>query len=248
MQLVRFAFVIVCSLTACRGEGGTGAVRSPASPAPSPASPSPSSPPVGPAPAAHAGHHPGHHPGHSWDDIYRNGTGFRLAPNRLLVDSVHGVAPGKALDIDMGQGRNAVYLASQGWDVTGVDTSAEGVRIAGEQAAAAGRKLNGLVQDIQTFEMGTSQWNLIAMIYMDDRALAERIKAALAPGGLVVIEFFHSDSNDYFPHPINGFHTGELEQLFHGFTVIRSEVVQDTADFGQKPAKLVRFIARKPAA
>ena len=49
-----------------------------------------------------------------------------------------------------------------------------------------------------------------------------------------------------FHHPMGAFGTGELEGLFSGFKVLRSEVVEDVADFGEKKAKLVRFVAQKP--
>ncbi len=54
------------------------------------------------------------------------------------ANTVEGRNPGRALDIGMGQGRNAVYLATQGWDVTGFDPSSEGVRIARSNAEKAG--------------------------------------------------------------------------------------------------------------
>jgi SAM-dependent methyltransferase len=240
-------FSLVLGLAACHAGAAAPSAPSSSSPSSAPSVAHADTHDVHGAHDAHDDGHGGHHPGHSWDDIYRDGKGFNAAPNKLLQAAVQGVAPGKALDIGMGQGRNAVFLARQGWDVTGVDTSAEGVRQAEAQAKAAGVALHGVVQDVAAFDMGRARWSLIAMIYMDDRALVERIKQALAPGGLVVIEFFHSDSNDYFPHPIHGFETGELERLFAGYTIVRSEVVQDVADFGERPAKLVRFVARKPA-
>jgi hypothetical protein len=80
---------------------------------------------------------------------------------------------------------------------------------------------------------------------MGDRDLADRITRALRPGGRVVIEFFHADADDYFPHAMNGFKTGELERLFPKLKVLRSDVVEDVADFGERPAKLVRFVAQK---
>jgi len=230
MQLERVFLLIACAVAGCH-DGG-------APVAPAPAAPAASATPAEPA---------GHHPGHSWDEIYRRGQGFKLTPNQLLTDSVRSVKPGKALDIGMGQGRNAVFLAKQGWDVTGVDTSVEGVRIAGENAKAAGVEVHGVVQDIATFDLGTNRYDLIAMIYMDDRKLMERIRNALVPGGMVVVEFFHSDANHDLPHPIDGFHTGELDALFPGYTIVRSEVVEDIADFGERPTKLVRFVAKKPA-
>ncbi len=53
---------------------------------------------------------------------------FRYEPNAFLVQTAKRLKPGKALDIAMGQGRNAVFLATQGWDVTGYDLADEGRR------------------------------------------------------------------------------------------------------------------------
>ena len=61
-----------------------------------------------------------------WNAVYREGKEFNPAPNKFLVEMVKGRKPGLALDVAMGQGRNALYLASQGWRVTGIDISDEG--------------------------------------------------------------------------------------------------------------------------
>ena len=56
-------------------------------------------------------------------------------PTALLVSATKGRRPGKALDIGMGQGRNSIFLAQQGWKVTGFDPSDEGIHQAEERAA-----------------------------------------------------------------------------------------------------------------
>src|SRR5687767_2540931 len=56
-----------------------------------------------------------------YDGVYATAPTFNIEPNKLLADAVKGRKPGKALDVAMGQGRNSVYLASQGWSVTGFD-------------------------------------------------------------------------------------------------------------------------------
>jgi hypothetical protein len=72
-----------------------------------------------------------------FDRTYAGAPRFNTAPNRLLAETVKGLRPGRALDVHMGQGRNAVFLAAQGWDVTGFDYSAEGVRAARKAARLA---------------------------------------------------------------------------------------------------------------
>lgn len=202
---------------------------------------------VAPAPVVAAepeAHHEGG--GHDWNDTYREGTGFNQKPNALLASVVKSRPAGTALDVGMGQGRNAVFMATQGWAVTGVDTADEGIRIAKEHAAAAKVPLNAIVGDADAFEMGTATYDLIALMYVGGAELSDRIKTALKPGGVVVVEYFHKDMEAQFHHPMGAFGTGELEGLFSGYKVLRSEVVEDMADFGEKKAKLVRFVAQKP--
>ncbi|MBS1977376.1 MAG: methyltransferase domain-containing protein [Bacteroidetes bacterium] len=64
------------------------------------------------------------------DTAYR----FNRNPNALLVQTEKGLKKGTALDIGMGQGRNSVFLAKQGWKVTGIDIADEAVHYALEQA------------------------------------------------------------------------------------------------------------------
>jgi SAM-dependent methyltransferase len=186
-----------------------------------------------------------HHGDHSWNATYQRGTGFNLKPNALLVSAVEGRTPGTALDIGMGQGRNALFLARQGWKVTGVDPATEGVRLAQEAAREARLPLEALAQGIEAYELGRERFDLIALIYVGGAELAPRIKAALKPGGLVVVEYFHKDMEAGFHHSMGAFETGELERLFSDFEVVRSDVVEDVADFGLERSKLVRFVARK---
>ncbi len=64
--------------------------------------------------------------------------GFASTPSAIVVESVKGVPAGTALDGGMGQGRNAVYLATHGWTVTGFDVSGQAVNSASANAARAG--------------------------------------------------------------------------------------------------------------
>ena len=70
----------------------------------------------------------------SLGSIYAKGADFNTAPNQFLVDVTSTLPAGRALDVGMGMGRNALHLARKGWDVTGFDVSAVGVQHA--QAAA----------------------------------------------------------------------------------------------------------------
>lgn len=178
-----------------------------------------------------------------WNDAYRLGTGFRHEPNQLLVAAVQGREPGRALDIAMGQGRNALYLASQGWKVTGVDISDEGLRQARAEAQKRSLELEAIEADTASYDYGTDRWDLVTLIYAGaDPKDIERIKKAIKVGGMVVIEVFHKDGAAGTRS--SGFATGELAQLFEGWGILRDEVTEDIADWGgPSKIKLVRFVA-----
>jgi len=180
----------------------------------------------------------------NWNEVFRNSVGFNHQPNRLLVETVADKKPGRALDVAMGQGRNALYLASQGWKVTGVDFSDEGLRIARAMAAERKLPLETVDADIETYEFGTAKWDLVTMIYAGNEvAWINKIKPSLKKGGLVIVEYFHENGDN---GPMKGFTTGQLAALFaDGFDILRDDVVEDAPDWALDKTTLVRFVARK---
>jgi SAM-dependent methyltransferase len=179
-----------------------------------------------------------------WNDTFQRNGGFRKEPNQHLLDSVKGRKPGKALDIAMGQGRNVLGLAALGWKTTGVDISDAGIKLAKDAAAKRKLTFEGVVEDVEKYDLGTAKWDLVTLIYAGtDPTLIERIKKSLKKGGLFVVEFFHKDATSGVG--IGGFATGELAAQFAGWTIIKDEVVDDIADWGLRKTKVVRFAAQK---
>lgn len=172
---------------------------------------------------------------------------FNTQPNAFLIEMTRGLPPGKALDVGMGQGRNAIFLAQQGWEVTGFDPADKAVAAAQEQAKQLGVKLTALVLRDDQFDFGKEQWDLIVLSYVSLRHLVPRLFDALKPGGLVVIEGFHRDATK--AAPIGGgvvFDTNELLRLFDRFRVLRYEDTEGQADFGMRRTRMVRLCAQKP--
>lgn len=175
-----------------------------------------------------------------WDQTYREGVGFNQKPNQLLVDTVKGVKPGTALDLAMGQGRNAVFLANAGWKVTGVDISEEGMRIAREKAP----KLVTINATIEAYDPGVEKFDLVTLIYAgDDHAVIAKAQKALRHKGLFVAEFFAKSAGTN----IGGFAPGELAALFKdGWKILVDAQVEDTADWAsQRKLSLARFVAQR---
>jgi SAM-dependent methyltransferase len=179
-----------------------------------------------------------------WNRILTsNSPRINWKPNAFLVEMVKGRKPGRALDVSMGQGRNALWLAQQGWDTTGYDPAEKAVALARETAAKVGVKVNTVIAKDSEFDMGTAKWDLILLSYADIRGNAEHVIRALAPGGIVVAEYFHDDPEG----SPGGLADNELLKLFAPLRVLRYEDTEDIADFGLRKAKLVRLCAEKTA-
>ena len=168
---------------------------------------------------------------------------FRQEPTTLLVEAVAGLTPGKALDVGMGQGRNALFLAARGWDVTGFDVSTVVLTKAREAAAARGLPLRAVQMSDEEFDFGTEQWDLFAVLYALEKRSVFRVKNALKPGGLVVVEGAHRGTGGAEWE----FETNELLRIFEGFTILKYEDVMASYDWAPaRQLRMVRLVARKP--
>lgn len=171
---------------------------------------------------------------------------FNTKPNSFLVEMVRGRKPGAALDVAMGQGRNAIWLAQHGWDVTGFDIADEAIAIANANAARLGLKISTEVTRMEDFDFGENRWDLIVLSYSGCGYPFESIQRALKPGGILVEEAFHADATK--DHRIGGSicETGELPHLFQALRSVRYEEPIALPDFAKQPMRIVRFCAEKP--
>jgi SAM-dependent methyltransferase len=172
-----------------------------------------------------------------YNPIYRGEAGnvFSRQPNAFLVEMVRGRKPGKALDVGMGEGRNSIFLAQQGWTVTGFDTADEGVRRANSRAQRLGLKLSTVVTSFEQFNFGENQWDLIVLTYEPTKSIVPKIERALRPGGAVLIEDRHIDTRRVWP--AGSFENNELISLFPTLRVLRYEDVWATPDWSAKGVK-----------
>jgi SAM-dependent methyltransferase len=113
-------------------------------------------------------------------------------PNRLFAAEVEAIEPGRALDVACGEGRNAVWLAERGWQVTGIDFSDVALGKAAELARARGVEVEWVAADVLVHEPPPGSFDLVAVLYLqlphDDLARALRRAArAVAPGGALIV-------------------------------------------------------------
>lgn len=184
-----------------------------------------------------------------FDRLYTTpGATFRTEPTALLVDAVKARSPGRALDVGMGQGRNAVFLALRGWKVTGIDLSEEGLASARAQAARGGVGLEAVRADASAFDYGTAQWDLIVITYgpgfVGDAPFAERLMRGLAPGGLLVVESFASDRTARGRKPVD-LDPAELLRIYGALRIVRFEDTDGTSEWDPQVTRLVRLVAQK---
>ncbi|MBS1830720.1 MAG: class I SAM-dependent methyltransferase [Acidobacteria bacterium] len=166
---------------------------------------------------------------------------FRREPSEMVKKVAGSRKPGRALDVAMGQGRNAVWLAKAGWNVSGYDISPVALREAAGLAAAAGVKLDTRVARHEDFELGTEQWDLIVMCFaftkLSDAGYMQRVRDSLRPGGVLVVEGF------------NGGRPAERNMILKAvldYRVLLFEDLPDVSDWGRMKAPLLRMALEKP--
>ncbi|MEX2625453.1 MAG: class I SAM-dependent methyltransferase, partial [Ilumatobacteraceae bacterium] len=142
-----------------------------------------------------------------WDERY---AGQELVwsaePNRFVVEVVDGWPPGRALDVACGEGRNAIWLARQGWDVAAVDFSSVAIDRGRRLADEAGVQVTWECADVTTHPLGDAEYDLVLLAYLqlpDDLLgpVLRRAAAAAASGGAVVVV---AHARDNLAHGVGG--------------------------------------------
>ena len=160
-----------------------------------------------------------------WDNRFR-GRKFALGKkaNPFLRRHIGRLPKGKALDIATGEGRNAVFLAQHGFDVDAVDISEMGLRKARRLAKRMNVKINLILADLDSHQIGKERYDLIADFYFLKRRLIPKIKKGLKRGGKVIFETYILEHRNlktkgpkdpkYFLKP------NELLTFFKGFRIL----------------------------
>ncbi len=174
-----------------------------------------------------------------WNRAFGSGKAvFNTEPNAFLVESVKNRNPGMALDVGMGQGRNAIYLARNGWQVTGIDPAVKGVEIARKTAADLGLKLETVIARDTEYDFGESKWDLILFSWTKTPLdTYDKIVRSLKPGGIVVTEGnAESDEADLL----------KIVRMSGSLRILKYEIVRAKADyFLRKEMEIVRLLAEK---
>ena len=166
---------------------------------------------------------------------------FGEKPIPFLVDNVHLLRKGKVLDIAMGEGRNGVYLATQGFEVLGLDISEKGLEKAHNLAKKNKVTIETKVVDLESFTLEPNSYDVILCTYYMQKDLFKQFQSALKPGGMIVVETYNVDYLKYVQFSRKwALDTNEMLDIFKGLRVIRYQ------DYDDGKEAYSSIIAQKP--
>ncbi|MHC4268620.1 MAG: class I SAM-dependent methyltransferase [Planctomycetota bacterium] len=118
-------------------------------------------------------------------------------PINFLEEKLDLLVKGKALVLAMGEGRNAVFLARNGFDVDGCDVSDKAIEKSKILARENGVTLNAFVADLEEYKIPANRYDLITCFYYTQIDLIPQIKEGLRKGGMVMFETYSIDQLKY---------------------------------------------------
>ncbi len=185
-----------------------------------------------------------------WNQKYRESPGSWLEPDPFLLRAFSEYirplfpAAGHALDLAGGAGRNAIWLAKQGWEVTLIDIAEAGVEQARENAGALTSRIQFVIADLTGFRASQTQFDVVmAFFYLDRRIFPEIVKA-VRPAGLLIYKTLTHAQLELPGGPKDPAHLleeGELPRLVDGLEVLhyREQIAEKAT---------AELVARKNAA
>ena len=138
-----------------------------------------------------------------WDERYSEAEyAFGTDPNDFLASVIDEVPRGRVLCLCEGEGRNAVYLAQHGCEVTGVDAAETGLRKAHKLADEKGVSIKTMVSDLDSFVIEPEYWDAIVSIFchvpQEMRLnLHQQCAAGLRHGGVFILEAYTARQIEY---------------------------------------------------
>jgi rhodanese-related sulfurtransferase len=174
-----------------------------------------------------------------------------ISPERFLIENFHLLPKGLALDVAMGEGRNAIYLATRGFDVDGVDVDPDAVRVARSAARRLGAPIRGVVGNVEdgTYIIPLETYDVIAVFNFLHRPLFNDIREGLKSGGVVVFQTYTTE-HTRLGRPIDPAHLlrpGELKQVFDDWEILRLREEVEPAGPGRPARAIAGIVARRPA-
>lgn len=182
-----------------------------------------------------------------WNERYRDGAyAERTLPSAFLASWIERIPLGRALDVACGAGRNALYLAAQGFEVDAVDISGEALERARDTAQGLDVCVNWLQHDLDEPLTLDGSYQLILIFRYVNLPLVRRLTANLAPGGYLVCEQHLVTEADVVgpTNPSYRVKSGDLRGVAQPLHIHHFEEAL-VADPDGRTAALARLVAQK---
>jgi 2-polyprenyl-3-methyl-5-hydroxy-6-metoxy-1,4-benzoquinol methylase len=177
-----------------------------------------------------------------WDARYRASPGKTEPSEILTVYAPLLPKRGRALDVACGNGRNSVWLAERGLEVTAVDISAEALRLGRELAQRRGVCIQWIQAAAEDFNLATAAYDLIVCIHFHHPKLYASMQRALRPGGWLVYETYTLAQLRYDFGPRSPEHLLQPGELLAAFGSLRVAYYHEF----EEPRGAASLIAQKP--
>ncbi|MBP1225239.1 class I SAM-dependent methyltransferase [Flavobacterium sp. 1355] len=198
-----------------------------------------------------------------WDDRYSSEEfAYGEAPNNYLKEQIEKLNQGAILFPAEGEGRNAVFAAKSGWNVSAFDISAEGKNKAIQLAEANNVSIDYQIGELETLDFQEKQFDAIALIYAHfpaeiKSAIHKQLDKLLRKDGIIIFEAFSKKHLEYLavnekvggPKDIESlFSIEELKADFPNYEIIEleeKEIELNEGLFHNGTGSVIRFIGRK---
>lgn len=198
-----------------------------------------------------------------WNERYSNETyAYGLEPNDFLKQELEKISPAKILFPAEGEGRNALFAASLGWEVSAFDIAQEGKNKAMKLAQERGLSIDYQVGNLTELNYTPAQFDAIALVYAHFPAamkseLHKALSNLLKPGGIIIFEAFSKSHLDYIAknEKVGGpkeldmlFSIEEIQNDFNNYEVVlleEKEIELQEGLFHNGTGSVIRFVGRK---
>ncbi len=184
----------------------------------------------------------------SWDERFRSGSyPTDPEPSPVLQHYVDSFPDGRALDVATGTGRNALFLAEEGYRVDGLDQSREGLKIARENARERNvdHRIDWIQADVSEYEFPEDTYDVITINFYRALDRFADIKRALAPGGIFFVQHHLRTTDDAPSGPSSDRHRFAANELLHAcldLTVLYFDARTKSTD--ERTSATAQIIAR----
>jgi len=180
-----------------------------------------------------------------WNKKYREMDEDSPPPSRLLQDLIKTLPAGRALDLASGTGRNALFLASHGYDVDALDSSSVAIEKGRRLADKTGANVNFITKDLKHYTVAEESYDLIINFNFLERSLIPSMIKGLKKGGVIIFETYTVDQVEIGPprNPVYLLAPNELLSLFGDLyiTFYREGVFEER----DKKRALASIVARR---